>query len=55
VRSITNFTQNKNNLYSFDPVQGRYITVFLPENRPVILCEVNVTGEEISMFNASLS
>ncbi|MEQ2255169.1 hypothetical protein ILYODFUR_011030 [Ilyodon furcidens] len=47
VCTITNFTKNKNNLFSFDPVQGRYITVFLPENRPVILCEVNVTGEEI--------
>ncbi|MED6258012.1 hypothetical protein ATANTOWER_001676 [Ataeniobius toweri] len=47
VRTITSFTQNKNNLYSFDPVQGRYITVLLPENRPAVLCEVNVTGEEI--------
>ncbi|MED6277446.1 hypothetical protein CHARACLAT_013586 [Characodon lateralis] len=47
VHTITNFTKNQNNLYSFDPVQGRYITVFLQENRPVILCEVNVTGIEI--------
>ncbi|XP_027868398.1 killer cell lectin-like receptor subfamily F member 1 [Xiphophorus couchianus] len=45
VYNITNFNIDQNNLCSFDPVLGRYVTI-MPAN-PLVLCEVNVTGKKI--------
>ncbi|XP_038573208.1 fucolectin-4-like [Micropterus salmoides] len=44
-KEITNFKQNEwNNFTCITTMSGRYITVFYPGNKPLILCEVMIYG-----------
>ncbi|XP_007555440.1 uncharacterized protein LOC103140270 isoform X1 [Poecilia formosa] len=45
VYNITDFKEEQNNLYSFGPALGRYVTI-MPKT-PLVLCEVNITGNKI--------
>nr|XP_040021369.1 macrophage mannose receptor 1-like [Gasterosteus aculeatus aculeatus]XP_040021370.1 macrophage mannose receptor 1-like [Gasterosteus aculeatus aculeatus] len=46
-RNITNFTIKKCNDFRFNPgVSGRYVTVFLPRNDFLILCDVKIFGKK---------
>ncbi|MEQ2275933.1 hypothetical protein XENORESO_011181 [Xenotaenia resolanae] len=48
VQNITAFRTNQINVYTFPPsVLGRYVTVIIPENKHMILCEVNITGTKM--------
>ncbi|XP_061574217.1 fucolectin-3-like [Cololabis saira] len=46
VKNITKFrVEDKHNQYKFKPpVSGRYVTVRFSDNKPAVLCEVNITG-----------
>ncbi|XP_062421491.1 macrophage mannose receptor 1 isoform X3 [Pungitius pungitius] len=45
-QNITNFTRSKPNNFSCPAnVSGRYVTVFFPQDKPLILCEVKIFGE----------
>ncbi|XP_035984949.1 killer cell lectin-like receptor subfamily F member 1 [Fundulus heteroclitus] len=47
VYNISKVEKEKNNFFPFASVLGRYITVILPASKPAVLCEVNITGNEI--------
>uniref|UniRef100_A0A3Q3H1G6 Fucolectin-like n=2 Tax=Kryptolebias marmoratus TaxID=37003 RepID=A0A3Q3H1G6_KRYMA len=48
VQNVTNFQKGQNNEYKFStPVSGRYVTVIIPRNFFMVLCEVNIYGTEI--------
>lgn len=51
VYNITDFRQNKINTFDFSPVLGRYVTVIPPENKPMVVCDINITGMEMGMLN----
>ncbi|XP_037533223.1 uncharacterized protein LOC119410383 [Nematolebias whitei] len=48
VQNITSFKKAENNVYEFPtPVQGRYVTVIVPEHHFMILCEIFITGTKV--------
>ncbi|KAM4568109.1 uncharacterized protein V3H82_012346 [Fundulus diaphanus] len=48
VKNITGFTKGQINGYELSPsVLGRYVTVIIPENKHMILCEINIAATEV--------
>ncbi|KAM4568066.1 uncharacterized protein V3H82_012297 [Fundulus diaphanus] len=48
VINITDFTKGQINVYELSPsVSGRYVTVIIPENKHMILCEINIAATEV--------
>ncbi|XP_035985919.1 uncharacterized protein LOC110368372 isoform X3 [Fundulus heteroclitus] len=48
VKSISGFTNGQINGYELSPsVSGRYVTISIPENKFMILCEINIAATEV--------
>ncbi|XP_014860650.1 PREDICTED: fucolectin-1-like [Poecilia mexicana] len=48
VFNVTSFQTGQINVFKFPTsVSGRYVTVIKPENKFLVLCEVNITGTEL--------
>ncbi|XP_032414332.1 low affinity immunoglobulin epsilon Fc receptor-like [Xiphophorus hellerii] len=49
VQNITNFQTKQINVYKFrSSVSGRYVTVIIPEEKYMVLCEVKITGTKMA-------